>query len=166
MRGLDIRFYNMQNAISISGSSGCAIEGNYIIQNRRGISIGFGVSNRVGGLNADAGNVISSNAFDGAMLSGNNASNQLQGINVSGSETHHNRIIGNIIGLNAFGSGLAANNGDGIRFTLPIDSSSFPIRPVTGPDSAKEKPIWDSPSLQPPGRPWPEPSWAMAPRIP
>ncbi len=100
-----------------TGATGNVVQGNYIGVNAAGtgdlgnlddgVDLHEGASNNtIGGTATGAGNVISGNDYDG--------------IYFEGPTTGGNRIQGNIIGLNATGTGVLPNDDDGVD----LDSSS------------------------------------------
>ena len=105
---------NAQNGVRIEnpGAARNQILGNYIglsadastnrANGNRGVYLINCVSNVVGGLTADARNIISGNA---------------QGVQVEGSLAAGNEILGNYIGTDPSGAKAVANTGDGITLT-------------------------------------------------
>ncbi|MEA3189336.1 MAG: hypothetical protein QOD99_3166 [Chthoniobacter sp.] len=106
--------------ISISGAhtDGNLVQGNYIgvdelgttaVGNELGIQIRDGAQNNlIGGTDPGAGNVISGNNYNGLSL------------NDEG--TAHNRIVGNIIGLDALGDTAVPNGDNGIALDNAHDN--------------------------------------------
>ncbi|MFW5451642.1 MAG: DUF4347 domain-containing protein, partial [Methylophagaceae bacterium] len=100
----------LQNSTSINN----VIQGNYIGTDASGSAaiantnalyfVGGASSNTIGGTAAGAGNVISGNSGDGFVI--------------RGGATSDNIIKGNIIGLDANGTGSLGNGGDGIHIML------------------------------------------------
>jgi uncharacterized repeat protein (TIGR03803 family) len=104
----------MGNVIAFSGSNGlyllsnnghlatgAVIQGNFIHDNSVGVLLSGAPNNTIGGTLAGARNVISGNSGDGVQLTGAGSTNNL--------------VEGNYIGLNAAGTAVIANGGDGIH---------------------------------------------------
>jgi hypothetical protein len=120
-------------AINGAGTNNTLVQGNVIglnaagggkIQNGDGIAIyGGAQSNTIGGTTTAARNIISGNQFAGVSI-GNNG-------------TNNNVVQGNYIGLDATGSTVQGNGGDGIAIygDGPAPSPSPAPAPNTGPQS-------------------------------
>ena len=102
---------NTSGGISLSGSNSNTVQGNYIGTNAAGASalgnVGSGIrisssasNNIIGGGGSNEGNLISGNTNDG--------------VHASGAGTNANIIQGNVVGLDAAGTAVIANLGDGV----------------------------------------------------
>ena len=120
-------------AISDAGTNNMLVQGNVIglnaagngkIQNREGVAIyGGAQSNTIGGTNPAARNIISGNQFSGVSIGTNN--------------TNNNLVQGNYIGVDATGSTVQGNAGDGVAIygDGPAPSPSPAPAPDTGAQS-------------------------------
>jgi len=104
--------------ITNSGSTGNAVEGNYIgvnaggstaLGNGVGVQISDASENFIGGTVNGARNIISGNSGDGVVID----FDPLIGT------ASDNRVVGNYIGMNASGTGALANGGDGVQIGQP-----------------------------------------------
>lgn len=103
---------NRQYGVHLNGTSLAQVRGNIIGADRTG-TIDFGNSgygiyvsgnadyNRIGGVDAGEGNLVSGNDFDGIFL--------------SGSQVGYTSVLGNRIGVRADGTAALPNRNDGVR---------------------------------------------------
>jgi hypothetical protein len=114
IRGLAIGGFPLFGIV-ITGTGGTVVEGTFVGTNASGTA---SIGNGMGGLlisNSGGNSVGGSTAATRNVISGNNGN----GVEIAGQNSSENVILGNYVGLDAFGSALIGNTGSGIYVNGP-----------------------------------------------